>query len=229
MFNPQERATCWSLTINNPVEADEENIAMARQKGWKVDGQKEVGTEGTPHYQLILRTPQIRGSAIKKQFPRAHIEICRDPIALQKYVHKEETKVGELAEQSEQYPSLQKFWGHLYDYMVTNNWYYSEGRWIRTYLGDQRDDVLHGDVKLVWFDKFGGDMIRRGYVVETMLVNPQIRSIFKQFGKEILVREEVRKRQKDRQTDEDLVSTHSITDAQEDGEVQEGSQSEGVP
>lgn len=45
-----DRATAWSVTINNPNESDEEAINLARQKGWTVQGQKEVGDEGTPHY-----------------------------------------------------------------------------------------------------------------------------------------------------------------------------------
>lgn len=32
------RASCWSLTINNPTAADEEQINLARQRGWKVEG-----------------------------------------------------------------------------------------------------------------------------------------------------------------------------------------------
>ena len=82
------RSNIWSLTINNPTADDEECIQLARQKGWKVEGQKEVGKEGTPHYQLMLKTPQVRFSAVKKLFPRAHIEIARNATALAQYVTK---------------------------------------------------------------------------------------------------------------------------------------------
>lgn len=44
-----DRHSKWSVTINNPTEADEDSIHRARQKGWKVWGQKEVGEEGTEH------------------------------------------------------------------------------------------------------------------------------------------------------------------------------------
>jgi len=100
-----ERATCWSITINNPVKNDEEFIAAARQKGWKVDGQLEKGENGTPHYQLIVRTPQVRFSAVKKAFPRAHIEVARNPTALASYVKKSETREGELPKTESKYPS----------------------------------------------------------------------------------------------------------------------------
>jgi len=86
------RSTCWSLTINNPTKDDVEQINLARQRGWKVEGQLEKGLEGTQHYQLRLMTPQVRFSSVKKAFPRAHIEVARDPIALGKYVTKEATK-----------------------------------------------------------------------------------------------------------------------------------------
>ena len=115
-----DRATCWSITINNPTGADEENMALSRQKGWKVDGQLEVGKDGTPHYQLIVRTPQVRFSAVKKAFPRAHIEVARNPTALEQYVHKDDTKAGELNKQSEMYPSLSKFWDLFYTWLHDN-------------------------------------------------------------------------------------------------------------
>jgi len=69
-----DRATVWSVTINNPTPSDEEGIALARQRGWQVEGQKEKGSEGTEHYQLMVKTPQVRFSAVKKAFPRGHIE-----------------------------------------------------------------------------------------------------------------------------------------------------------
>jgi len=85
------RATCWSITINNPTPDD----LLCPSAGWSLQGQHEVGEEGTPHFQGMLRTPQVRFSAVKKAFPRAHIEIARDEIALEIYVHKEETRVAE--------------------------------------------------------------------------------------------------------------------------------------
>lgn len=101
-----ERATNWSVTINNPIKADEENINLARQKGWMVEGQLEKGDNGTPHYQLIVKTPQMRFSALKKAFPRAHIEVAKNVKALETYVKKDETRIGQLPDASEFYPSL---------------------------------------------------------------------------------------------------------------------------
>lgn len=80
-----DRARYWSLTINNPTPDDEERIALARQRGWRVEGQLEKGEEGTPHYQLCLDCgAQQRFSAVKKAFPRAHIEAAKSAVALKK-------------------------------------------------------------------------------------------------------------------------------------------------
>lgn len=186
----QQRASAWSVTINNPISADEENISLARQKGWKVEGQLEKGEKGTPHYQLLVKTPQVRFSAVKKQFPRAHIEIARNVAALEQYVHKEETKQGELQSQSEFYPSMQKMW----DMMAS--WIQDTGKHHTWFDCD-------GQGRLDIFDMFIADKIEEGYVVETMAVNPQVRSIVKTYGENIYNRS--LRRQTDRQTDENSV------------------------
>jgi len=184
-----ERATNWSVTINNPTASDEEAIAHARQKGWTVEGQLEKGENGTPHYQLHVKTPQSRFSALKSAFPRAHIEVARDVKRLSKYVHKEDTRIGELASQSEQYPSLQKLWDMFAEFV--NN---------KVYQNLANTDP---DQRLVIFDKFIKDCISKDYVVETMAVNPQVRSIVKNYAEEIIFRS--LRRQTDRQTDKNNV------------------------
>lgn len=201
----QERHTCWSVTINNPIAADDENIQLARQKGWRVDGQPERGKEGTLHYQLIVKTPQVRFSAVKKQFPRAHIDPARNVAALEQYVHKQDTKAGELPETSEYYPSLSKLW------MMFTEWYDNgigrcgEGSYL---------PPPHGDRALEMFDAFISDIICKGYHVETMGVNPQTRSCVVKYLDAIFVRSRKMvdiRRQTDRQTDEQIVETESIT------------------
>lgn len=178
----QQRATCWSLTINNPTEVDEEAIALARQRGWKVDGQKECGKEGTVHYQLALNTPQVRFSAVKKVFPRAHIEIARNPQALHQYVNKDDTAIGKLASSSEMYPSQAKVWDMWYEWRQT----------------EQHDLIGRPDL-LDDFDLFVCVYIKKGYYIEQIAVNPQTRSAIKSYGGAILARSE--KLFADRQTD----------------------------
>jgi len=206
-----ERSTCWSVTINNPQAADEENIALSRQKGWKVEGQKEVGENGTPHYQLIVKTPQVRFSAVKKAFPRAHIEKARNSVALEQYVHKEETRVGTLSTEQEKYPSMTKLWDLMYKYFfecgyISCNW---DGTFFEKATGKQKPLQL--------FDEAINHLIRKGYFVESMGVNPQVRGCFDRYWSSILYRCEAR-RQTDRQTDEIKIPEIDITDASSDSQ-----------
>ena len=189
-----ERATCWSVTINNPIKADDENIAIVRQKsGWTVYGQKEVGENGTEHYQLMITTPQVRFSAIKKAFPRAHIEIARDRKALTKYVNKEDTRIGTLPKDTS-YPSMS----------TVMAWFGEEFDNYRS-IGDGIND----SELLTIFDVMINKKIRQGYYVESIAVNPQVRSSVKMYGRSIANRERVR-RQTDRQTTENNVEVTSI-------------------
>lgn len=194
------RSSVWSVTINNPVGADEENISLARQKGWKVDGQLEKGENGTPHYQLIVKTGQVRFSAVKKAFPRAHIEVARNVQALEQYVHKEDTREGELVSSNDKYPSVSKLWDLFFEF-----------------VDRQTDKTLQKefwseDKFLEEFDLCIRDLIVRGYYVESMAVNPQIRACVKKFGRELLIRSQSVRRQTDSQTDVESISESSITE-----------------
>lgn len=171
------RATCWSLTINNPTDTTEEEINLARQKGWHVIGQKEKGEQGTEHYQLMLKTPQVRFSAVKKAFKTAHIEVAKNPTALAKYVQKEETRVGELKQNDSMYPSMSKVWS-LFAIHVDDN-----GGGSGEYLNWKAEKWLKQ------WDWFIGDTIRGGIYVEQIGANPQFRSIVKLYGSDIVTRE----------------------------------------
>lgn len=203
----QQRANCWSVTINNPIKADEENIQLARQKGWKVEGQLEKGEQGTPHYQLMVKTPQVRFSAVKKQFPRAHIEVARNVSALSQYVTKEDTRTGSLPETSEKYPSLAKLWDLFQEWHDKRpNTEVDEDLLIDV------KQIANSDQRLEHFDQFIADAIVRGYHVETMGVNPQIRACVKNYMYQLLKRSRIVRRQTDRQTDENVVCVDTITD-----------------
>ena len=204
-----ERGTCWSITINNPVAADEESIALARQKsGWTVEGQLEKGTNGTPHYQLMVKTPQVRFSALKKAFPRAHIEKARNVEALAEYVKKQDTRVGSLPTSSELYPSTTKVMD-MY------------GEWCQTY---KKGLYLTQDSQglLDLFDIFIREHIELGYFVEHIGVNPQIRSSIKLYGMSIITRSI--RRQTDRQDRQENYVAPDINETQEESECESASQ-----
>jgi len=212
-----DRGTNWSITINNPSFMEDESIALARQRGWVIDGQKEKGENGTIHYQLIAKTPQVRFSAVKKLFPRAHIELARNVKALAQYVKKEDTRVSQLEAQSEMYPSLQKTWDMFAEYIDT----LCEKKSYPVWADYTTDDWL----KI--FDKFVGDSIEKGYCIETMAVNPQTRSAVKLYGRNIYIRS-VDRRQTDSQTNTDLnvaMDIQSTTTNEDSVEEEESEQS----
>lgn len=184
-----QRACAWSLTINNPTASDEEAIQMARQKGWRVEGQKE--NAGTPHYQLLLRTPQVRFSAVKRAFPRAHIEVARNVEALANYVVKEDTRLAPLQVSQEKYPSLSKLWDLIYEYLTQLPPPPPEGSRSIT-CGSLRfiptEDFTKDEWTMIYFDWAIESLIRKGYVVESMAVNPQVRSSWLKYHKSIFER-----------------------------------------
>lgn len=201
------RSSAWSLTINNPTSADHEEINRARQRGWKVEGQMEKGTEGTYHLQLLVRTPQVRFSAVKKMFSRAHIEPARNVAALANYVSKEDTRVAALPTASDKYPSLSKFW----DLVATNlnaghaEWFPDkDGFDIGTSLEEKRA-ILYRERKdadiaanpLRFLDEVTATLIAEGYHVESMASNPSVRSAWKKFWRPICFRSMETARQTD--------------------------------
>lgn len=187
------RSSCWSVTINNPTAADEEDINLARQKGWKVHGQKEQGDEGTEHYQLMVQTPQVRFSAVKKQFPRAHIEAARNNVALAQYVAKETTRVGDLPSQQSLYPSLSKYWELIVrqlndDNCINLSYVYNPENerpssiWWKAAPASYRRDAL------IALDEVTSKLIERRYNVESLAVNPQVRASWRRFYVAIIIR-----------------------------------------
>lgn len=172
------RGTAWSVTINNPTADDEINISVARGlSGWSVQGQLEKGENGTPHYQLFVKTPQVRWAAVCKRFPRGHVELARNVAALANYCQKDDTRIGSLPSSQEKFPSVQKMY-HLFE----------------TYLEDQDKHNLYlseewtSDEWLLHFDAFATAYIKKGYHLEHHAVNPQIRSSIKKFGFSIIFR-----------------------------------------
>lgn len=212
------RSNHWSLTINNPTPADHEQIDIARQKGWKVTGQMEIGKEGTPHLQLHVATPQVRFSAVKKAFPRAHIEAARNPIALEAYVNKDDTRAYALPSSQEKYPSLSKFWQLVATLIKEFGWYdFEEERW--TPLGYARHTGKETppfgyDARAEFYsnvlDSCVETLIYDGYVVDHFY-SPPNQNLWKRFHRAILHRADVQMAaQTERQTDSASESSAEI-------------------
>jgi len=196
------RATCWSVTLNmkNVKQSScDEMINTARSAGWKVTGQEEMGEEN-PHYQLMVQTPQVRFSAVKKMFPTGHIEVARNRQALANYVTKEDTRVGALPEHDEKYVTASRLWDMIYQVNERNGlWDKTNDDAVVCYKeSDQRD--IERD-PLAFFDRMIGYFIRQGYFVDMLACNPAIRSFWKKFWRDILERSCKTDRQTDRQTE----------------------------
>jgi len=178
------RSSNWSITINNPTKEDVECVLP----GWKLEGQYEEGeVDGTTHFQGYLKTPQVRFSAVKAAFPRAHIEIARDVSALKKYVHKEETRVGEFNAVST--PNIFQLQSTVAD--LWNDEEYKT-------LIDSIDDKFKSEAPLRYVDKLVTQLIRAGVRgIEFTAINPMWRSSWKNFSAAIIARS----RQTDRQTE----------------------------
>lgn len=207
-----ERGTCWSLTINNPTPDDDECIAKARAKRWTVDGQLEKGEKGTPHYQLMVRTPQVRSSAVRSAFPRAHVELAKNAKALAKYVTKEDTRAGQLPTGSDKFPSLEKTYDMFVKWLLENKYKKEvedfDDRWSTgIFMTADFWRVVNKDKLMELFDECCSHLIEDGYFVEQWAVNPQVRSALMKFGKSIVIRHSAMR------DDKTLSNIRSITNA----------------
>ncbi len=71
----------WCFTINNPTD-DDKLTAEQREEIEYLIVNREVGEEGTPHWQgYVVFLNRKRLTTVKKFFPRAHLEIKRGTVA----------------------------------------------------------------------------------------------------------------------------------------------------
>jgi len=175
-----DRASCWSITINNPTE---EEVKVTLPSGWKLSGQYEMGENGTKHFQGMLNTPQIRFSAIKKLFPRAHIEIARNKTALSQYVNKEETRIASFG--GNESPSIFKYQDIVADKATYKEFeqLYPAERLISDYQGDMNKAFM------AYIDGICMKLIAEGAKgLEFISINPIWRSSWIKFWPSILER-----------------------------------------
>lgn len=188
-----DRASCWSITINNPTEQDLKPTLPAK---WALQGQIEEGEEkGTEHFQGMLTTPQVRFSAVKKIFPRAHIEVARNRQALEKYVHKEDTRISEVASIKSDIPTL-----FDYQHTVASVWNDNDFREFGERALEENPRQSMDDVALAYVDHIVAADIERGVCgIEYIAINPMWRSAWKKFWRSLVRRE--RNKPADSQTD----------------------------
>ena len=192
--------------------------------GWKLSGQiEEAPTTGQLHLQLMLETPRIRFGAVKKQFPRAHIEVARSKFQLAAYVNKPDTRVGKVDQ-----PPTPTIWefnimvasriktDELTEWLVKARMkkpedipgaMYVDGEW---YIPDYWTSVKPNEM-IDYIDMMVKELICEGVRgAEYMGVNPMFRAAWRTYGKALITRA----------INEQLKSDASIYDARQDGEVQ---------
>jgi len=185
-----DRATCWSIT--QQVKSTEEGKLFMEQQippGWKLKGQvEEAPTTGQLHLQLMLKTPQVRFSAVKRQFPKAHIEQAIDAHALALYVQKNETRV--MAVQQTEAPTIWQF-----SEMVVNRVDIAEMiYYIKQWRALEMDAIVYWDdatpeEMLRYVDILVGRFVHEGIRgAEFMGINPMFRSAWKTYGKSMTMR-----------------------------------------
>lgn len=216
-LDPKARASCWSVTAFYDTEhtpskqTREYQIEDARRHGWVVEGQSErCPTTGHLHFQLIVKTPQVRARAVMNAFPSAEIQIARNEHALEAYVHKEETRDGVLKS-----VKVAISWTNVCDKFF---------EWVEC-MG--YDTETNFERRLELWDEFINDSIAQGVRCELIGVNPQYRScigkywsgMFRSYGSKQKDTTSV-DRQTDRQTEEVSVPIYT-TNADESSCVEE--------
>lgn len=169
------RQTAWSVTmwLTDETGYTEDMInqfVQAMPNDWALEGQIEQGVKSQQnlHYQLLLKTPQTRGTRIAKFFPKCHIEEARKFHALQTYVHKQDTRVAEFKTVENRSPQWSVVCDKFFDWLINN-----EPQ--TTMFG-----VVEEERMRLW-DKFIGISIEEGMRVDIIGVNPQYRSCIQRY------------------------------------------------
>lgn len=209
------KASCWSVTINNPTQEDLEAWKNAKMLHFvkEASGQLERGENGTPHIQGLLRTEYVRFSQVKKAFPRAHIEKAKNIFALTQYVEKEETRIGELKANKVATPQVvqERLTSIVEDFIFhkgfPTTWKYTFSRdctrkvWVQEILYEAEEYQYefrasvyrnsewikdHADMVI---DRAVSQLIEEGFFgIEFAIANNQVRNGYKKYLPSIIIR-----------------------------------------
>lgn len=206
------KASCWSITINNPTSEDLEAWKNAKLLNWvkDVQGQLEQGENKTPHVQGLLKTEYIRFAQVKKAFPRAHIEPAKNKHALAQYVQKEETRLATIETTKVASPQIvqQRLTSIVGDRIFHKGFpvryfeiYDKDCRrhWASEVLFEEEQNQFIENVKRnrKWIhenadkliDEVVSTLIEEGYYgIEFVIANNQVRNGYKKFISSIIIR-----------------------------------------
>lgn len=205
-LDPKVRSTNWSVTAfydtpNTPSKSTREyQIEDSRRKGWIVSGQVEKCPDtGSFHFQLSVKTPQVRARALMDAFPHAEVQVARNPSALDNYVHKEETRVEELKK-----VCIAITWSNVCDKFFD---------WIYQSDVDELWKTRDYEKRLDLWDQFIDESIGQGIRCELIGVNPQYRSSIQKYWNGMCCQAQARRQ--DRQEDRISTDINRQTDTQE--------------
>lgn len=175
--------TYW-LTEGRTLDTFNE-LVKNMPEDWHLEGQIEQGTDSQQklHAQIFLKTPKTRGTKIVKYFPHCYIAEARNPFALQKYVHKEETRVAEIMTVENRSPQWQVVRDKFFEWVVNNEPFYA-------HIKDDMDERISPRLDL--WDRFITLSIAEGMNVELVGVNPQYRSAVRRYWSGFVSRAEQR-------------------------------------
>lgn len=128
---------------------------------------------------MFLKTPQCRGTRIQKFFPGATFDEARNQFALQNYVHKEETRIGEFKTVENRSPQWHVVRDRFYEWYVTTH-------------ADKLAFRVEDEEKLKYWDHFIGISLEEGMSVDIIGVNPQYRSCIMKYWSYMIRRALVR-------------------------------------
>lgn len=193
------KATCWSITINNPTKEDYDEIESLKAQPWckSWEGQLERGSEGTEHIQAVLKTERCRWGRVKTALTRAHVEAARNSVALTQYVHKSETRVAELPTIASRFMNIQQFYPILGEWVVdkiAEDFHMNADDVRREFLFSNTingsiDRYKKSYVAMDLVNACAAQLIASGTLgLEYIITNPATKTMFKSFFWQIIVR-----------------------------------------
>lgn len=198
---PHEMKTgrwCITYWLTDGRTIDDLNlITQQMPTDWMVEGQIEQGVDSQQqlHAQLFLKTPQTRGTKIAKFFKNCYIDEARNPFALQKYVHKTDTRVAEFKTVENRSPQWHVVVDTFADWLVREGYHIAGGSFGPP---DQEE-------RLRLWDQFILKSLMEDMRVDVIGVNPQYRSCIAKYWSAYVYN--ALRRQKDRQTNSQEVAT----------------------
>jgi len=209
---PHTKGSRWSITVwltqkTGYTRESYDHFIMTLPSHWKLEGQEEKAKGEDHHFQLMLHTGETRKSAVMKHFPLCHVSKARNPFALQAYVHKADTRIGELKTIETKSPQ----------------WHLIVDQFSKFAIEQGDHENLNDDEKLRIWDRFIGLSIEEGMRIDIVGVNPQYRSCIMKYWINYINRYKrvsaQRPLETDRQTDNSgnkLSRPSTITDGTED-------------